>query len=168
MTLWDLGFQLSTCATIGLIGFGSRVEAVLERTPLAAKQLAWAREGLAATIAAQIPTLPIMICRLGAPSPWSLLANMIITPVVPFAMATGAVVTLIAWLSPISASVVAWIAIPAYAWIIDGSIAIAALPAPGQWQLEHVWLEWSLHVGWVAWLVGRGRGATTNRTQEMV
>ena len=93
---------------------------------------------------------------------------MIITPVVPFAMATGAGVTLIAWISPICGSVAAWIAIPAFAWIIDGSIAIAALPAPLQWQLEQVWVEWCLHAGWVAWLVIRGTRESTNRTQEMV
>ena len=168
MTLWDLGFQLSTCATIGLIGFGSRVEAVLERTPLAAKQLAWAREGLAATIAAQIPTLPIMICRLGAPSPWSLLANMIITPVVPFAMATGAAATLIAWLSPISASVAAWIAIPAYAWIIDGSIALAQLPAPQRLRIDVPWIEWTLHAAWVIWLFHLNRERTPQCQQEVV
>ncbi|RLT30529.1 MAG: ComEC/Rec2 family competence protein [Chloroflexi bacterium] len=168
LTLWDLGFQLSTFATIGLIGFGNGVDSVLARTPLGSQQLGWAREGLAATIAAQIPTLPIMLCRLGSPSPWSLLANMIITPIVPFAMATGAGVTLISWISPNGASVAAWIAIPAFAWIIDGSIAIAALPAPLQWQLEQVWVEWCLHAGWVAWLVIRGNKASTNRTQEMV
>jgi competence protein ComEC len=168
LTLWDLGFQLSTFATIGLIGFGNRVDAVLSRTPLGSQQLGWAREGLAATIAAQIPTLPIMLCRLGSPSPWSLLANMIITPVVPFAMATGAGVTLIAWISPICASVAAWIAIPAFAWIIDGSIAIAALPAPVQWQLEHVWFEWCLHACWVIWLVLYGKRASAKPTQEMV
>ncbi len=168
LTLWDLGFQLSTFATIGLIGFGNDVDGVLARTPLGSQQLGWAREGLSATIAAQIPTLPIMLCRLGSPSPWSLLANMIITPVVPFAMATGAGVTLIAWISPICGSVAAWIAIPAFAWIIDGSIAIAALPAPLQWQLEQVWVEWCLHAGWVTWLVIRGTRESTNRTQEMV
>ena len=167
-TLWDLGFQLSTCATIGLIGFGTLIEEKLALTPFGSKDLAWAREVLATTLAAQIPTLPIMLCRLGTPSPWSLLANMIITPVVPYAMASGTIVALLTWVSVEFASWCAWIAIPAYAWIIDGSIAIAALPAPGQWKLEHEWLEWSLHAGWVAWLVGRGRSETPNRTLEMV
>ena len=155
-TLWDLGFQLSTGATIGLIGFGSHIDNALNRTPFGKPELSWAREGLSATMAAQIPTLPIMLCRLGTPSPWTFLANIILTPIVPYAMASGALTTLVAWPSPDLASIVAWCAIPAYAWIIDGSLAIAQLPAPFQMHIENVWVEYVLHLLWIMQLL-RGK-----------
>jgi len=167
-TLWDLGFQLSTCATIGLIGFGTMIDEKLSATPFGAKDLAWAREGLAATLAAQIPTLPIMLCRLGTPSPWSLLANMILTPVVPYAMASGTIVALLSWISVELASWCAWIAIPAYAWIIDGSVAIAQLPAPNRLRIDIPWIEWTLHAAWIMWVLHLSRQRTPDSRQEVV
>ncbi|MFM2032138.1 MAG: hypothetical protein RLZZ297_903 [Chloroflexota bacterium] len=155
--LWDLGFQLSTAATFGLVVYGTPVDAWLARTSIGHRSLDWAREGLAATLAAQIPTLPIMVCRLGIPSPWSLLANMIITPVVPYAMASGTLATIVAAVLPALGSLLSWSAIPAYHWIIDGSRALAALPTPGLAAVERPWLEWVGHALWVAHLCWRER-----------
>ena len=57
-TLWDLGFQLSALATASLFAFGKGTEAMLLHTPLRWEWLAWAREALTATLAAQILALP--------------------------------------------------------------------------------------------------------------
>ena len=167
-TLWDMGFQLSTAATIGLIGFGGMIEQILQKTPFGAADLGWAREGLAATLAAQIPTFPIMLCRLGTPSPWSLLANMILTPVVPYAMASGTIVAVMAWISPTASIVCSWIAIPAYAWIIDGSLALAHLPAPRALRIENSVIEWLLHCIWVIWLCRMNTADASTGKREMV
>lgn len=167
-TLWDMGFQLSTGATFGLIGFGNIIDDTLQNTPFGSPDLGWAREGLAATLAAQIPTFPIMLCRLGTPSPWSLLANMIITPVVPYAMASGTIVAITAWISPAASIVCSWLAIPAYAWIIDGSVALAQLPAPKSARIEHWLIEWGLHASWVMWFAYLRLSDTPPAKREMV
>jgi competence protein ComEC len=125
--LWDLGFQLSSLATLGLIAFSSTIDNWLTHTPFAHPTLTWGREGLAATLAAQMTTWPIMLCRLGTPSPWSILANIIITPVVPFAMATGTLTLVCAWIVPGLAPFTTWLAYPAFQWIIVGSHVLATL-----------------------------------------
>jgi len=147
--LWDLGFQLSSLATLGLIAFSSPIDTWLEQSPFAHPTLAWGREGLAATLAAQMTTWPIMLCRLGTPSPWSILANIIITPVVPFAMATGTLTLVCAWVIPVLAPITTWIAYPAFQWIIVGSQVLATWPAPTRIIIDNPWIEWLGHASWV-------------------
>ncbi len=152
--LWDIGMQLSTLATVGLIAFATPVERLLSKSLLASPHLDWAREGLASTIAAQITTLPIMICRLDVPTLWSLFANTIITPVVPLAMACGTVFLLATLIHPSLAYGTAWIAYPSFAWIVTGSHVIATWPTfmgsiP---DISAPWIEGCLHLLWMcAW-----------------
>jgi|GEM_PF-1739667 len=146
--LWDLGFQLSSLATLGLIAFSETIDTWLTHTPFAHPTLTWGREGLAATLAAQITTWPIMLCRLGTPSPWCILANIIITPVVPFAMATGTLTLICAWVFPWVAPVTTWLAFPAFQWIIVGSQVLATWPTPTRIIIDNPWLEWLGHAIW--------------------
>jgi competence protein ComEC len=156
--LWDIGMQLSTLATIGLVGFATPIERFLTRTILHSPYLGWAREGLASTIAAQITTFPIMFCRLELPTIWSLLANTIITPVVPVAMACGTLFLVATLIHPSLAQLIAWIAYPSFAWIVTGSQVIATWPAlislP---RMETtLWIEVCLHACWIGgWLLWR-------------
>lgn len=152
-SLWDLGMQLSTAATIGLIAFATPIDAWLSRGVFGHPSLAWAREGLATTLAAQIPTLPIMLGRLAAPSLWSILANILITPIVPYAMLFGTVSILCGVIAPVLMPIVAWIAVPFFTWIISGSLAFAALPAPTIPGFFHPWQEMIGHLTWLSiWL----------------
>jgi competence protein ComEC len=151
--LWDLGFQLSSLATLGLVAFSSTIDTWLEHTPFAHPTLTWGREGLAATLAAQMTTWPLMLCRLGLPSPWSILANIIITPVVPFAMATGTLTLVCAWIVPVLAPITTWMAYPAFQWIIVGSQVLATWPAPTRIIIDNPWLEWLGHASWVGYIV---------------
>ncbi|MEY3989083.1 MAG: hypothetical protein RI985_164 [Chloroflexota bacterium] len=154
--LWDVGMQLSTLATIGLVGFATPIEHFLTQTILKSARLSWAREGLASTIAAQITTLPIMACRLELPTIWSLLANTIITPVVPLAMAVGTVFLVATVIHPGLAQLTAWIAYPSFAWIVTGSQVLATWPS---WMLPQIalsatWIEVCLHTSWIlGWVV---------------
>lgn len=151
--LWDLGMQLSTLATVGLVGFSGPIETLLKSTLLRSNSLSWVRESLSSTIAAQLTTLPIMLCRLELPSWWSLLANTIITPVVPFAMACGTVFLLATLIHPVCATLSAWIAYPSFAWIIVGSTVIASWPSTRFVSLptHNTLLEIVLHG---CWLIG--------------
>lgn len=151
--LWDLGFQLSTLATMGLILFGETVEARIAHTPLAHASLDWMRESVTATLAAHITTWPIMLCRLGMPSPWSILANIVVAPVVPYAMAIGSVVLCVVWVCPIVMPYIHWVVYPPFLWIIHGSMAMAMLPAPAQLALDSLWIECGGHAIWVGYVM---------------
>lgn len=150
-SVWDIGMQLSTLATAGLVVFATPVEVFLrQRLPIGPKS-DWIYESLASTLAAQIPTLPIMLSRLGVPSPWSILANVVITPVVPYAMLVGTVFLVIAMLIPWLAPFCAWMAAPLFGWIIAGSIAFARLPGGNLMALHMPLIEVLLHCAWIGW-----------------
>lgn len=86
LMLWDVGFQLSFVSTIALIWFA----------PLLAKRFAWIpetlgiRESFVGSLAATLCTLPIVIASFGQVSLVSPLVNMLVLPLVPYAMAAGA------------------------------------------------------------------------------
>ncbi len=105
MTLWDVGFQLSFFATLGLVWFANPFQKAFKT--FAARYIPeghlgrvadWAGEYFLFTIAAQITTLPVLLYHFGQ-APFALLiANPLVLPVQPplmgfsvAAMAAGAV-----------------------------------------------------------------------------
>jgi competence protein ComEC len=88
-TVLDPGFQLSACATAGLIawsdGLGGRIGRLAPRVPAAV------RESLAVSLSAQAATLPIVLLDFGRLSLVSPAANLVVAPLVPFVMAGAAV-----------------------------------------------------------------------------
>lgn len=85
-TLWyDAGFHLSFLAIIGIMTF----------SPWLSRRLSWItdilaiRTSLIATLAAQLGTLPIMIISFGQLSLIAPLANILVAPLIPLAMASG-------------------------------------------------------------------------------
>jgi competence protein ComEC len=120
---WSVGFWLSFSATAGLIVVGPRCESLLRRmrcpdlvvTPLAA------------SISAQLATLPILFFVFGSIAPWGLVANLLAVPVAGAVMLTGLPLCLAAGL-------------------VGGSIA-AVLSAPLLLGVRWVW--------WVAAIVER-------------
>lgn len=116
LMLWDLGFQLSSAATAGLILFGSslnrRFDELFRRrastdagisegrerpittggrtvAPIARLLGQMLQEGLLMTIAANLTTLPLIVYYFGRLSPISLLTNLLIAPVQPYIMIWG-------------------------------------------------------------------------------
>jgi competence protein ComEC len=127
-TLWDLGFQLSALATASLFAFGKGTEALLLKTPLRVGWLDWAREALTATLAAQILALPLILYNFGNLSIIAPLANVVLLPMVPYAMLFGAVSLVggLLWL-PLGQ----WLATVAYlflAWLTEGARLFANMP----------------------------------------
>jgi competence protein ComEC len=127
-TLWDLGFQLSALATASLFAYGKGTERLLLKTPLRVGWLDWAREALTATLAAQILALPLILYQFGNLSIVAPLANVVLLPVVPYAMLLGALALGggLLWL-PLGQ----WLAMPAYlflAWLTEGARLFANLP----------------------------------------
>lgn len=98
MTAWnplalqyDASFQLSFLATIGLMEIGPLLVRLLHRIPCAFA----IRESLAATLAAQIATLPLSIIIFRQVSLIAPLSNLLVAPLIPLAMLTGAIGTLL-------------------------------------------------------------------------
>jgi len=82
--VFDLGFQLSFLALLGIIYFQPKLEKISGYWVL--KKYAWP------TIAAQIAVLPLIILKFGRFNPLSVLANFLILPLVPSTMYLGFIV----------------------------------------------------------------------------
>jgi competence protein ComEC len=111
LTLWDVGFQLSSAATAGLILFTPGIQGFFQRLwrrgdmdplpPIRETALGNAvastrgflgsllEEGLITTLAANVTTLPLVVYYFGRLSVVSLLTNLLIIPVQPLVMLSG-------------------------------------------------------------------------------
>lgn len=127
-TLWDLGFQLSALATASLFAFGKGTEALLMRTPLRVSWLGWAREALTATLAAQVLALPLILYQFGNLSVIAPLANVVLLPVVPYAMLFGALALLAGMLYLPLGQGLALVAYLFLAWLTEGARWFARVP----------------------------------------
>lgn len=120
----DVGFQLSILSTVGLIYFAPTVEKWFLFIP---KTFAL-RESISATVVATIFTLPIIVFSFGNLSLISPIANLLILPIIPFAMAFGTVSIAVSFFSiPLGAVVAgpAWALLTYALWIVD---SLASLP----------------------------------------
>ncbi len=102
LTLWDVGFQLSAGATLGLVLYADPLEAAFSRlaarwtSPSRAKRsAALAAELLLLTLAAQITTLPLLIYHFRQLSLIALLANLLVLPVQPAVMVSAGLALLV-------------------------------------------------------------------------
>jgi competence protein ComEC len=87
---YDIGFQLSFLAVIGLIVYGQLFKTYTEGIPsLGILPM------IGETLFAQILVLPLLIYYFGQISLISILANILIVPIIPFAMAWGSITALI-------------------------------------------------------------------------
>lgn len=111
LTLWDVGFQLSSAATAGLILFTPAIQGALQRlfSRDARSELPSLRESavgntvvmaggaarslleesLVTTLAANVTTLPLVVYYFGRLSLVSILTNLLITPIQPLIMLSG-------------------------------------------------------------------------------
>lgn len=125
LTLWDVGFQLSSAATAGLILFspgitaaaqnlwpgwrgGSLTDATAQDGSVSLQRMLYGliQDGLLVTVAANVTTLPLVVYYFGRLSVVSLLTNLLISPVQALIMLWGTAgivigvigLTWIAWL----------------------------------------------------------------------
>jgi competence protein ComEC len=89
----DLGFLLSASATAGLVLWQAPLAARFARLP------GMVREGLATTLAASAPTLPVIAAAFGRVSLISPIANLVAVPLFPPLMLAGASTSLVGALS---------------------------------------------------------------------
>ncbi|HEY4188835.1 MAG TPA: ComEC/Rec2 family competence protein [Candidatus Limnocylindrales bacterium] len=85
----DAGFRLSVLATAGIIAWGSQLTARLAG-PDPRRARRWVADILGVSFAAQAATMPVVLLEFGRLSLVAPLVNLIVVPLVPPAMATGA------------------------------------------------------------------------------
>lgn len=136
---YDIGFQLSFMALIGLLIVATPIQKRLERylpTIIA--------ETLAATIGAQLTTLPIINHYFGNLSPYSLIANLLVVPLIgpitlggiPLVLAVN-ILPYLAWLSypfELALHYIIWIVTSLSFWP-GASLTLPPLP----------WYDWLLY-----------------------
>lgn len=134
--LWDVSFQLSFAATLGLLLYAQPLQEGFTRwakrwlSEDAAERLAGpAGEFLLFTFAAQLTTMPLMAYHFGQLSPLSLIANVCILPVQPAVMLWGGAATLLGLIWTPLGQIVAWVAWPAVAFTIQAVSFFARWPA---------------------------------------
>jgi competence protein ComEC len=130
--LWDVSFQLSFTATLGLVLLAGPLQSGMEAwaarriSARAARALAGvAGEYVLFTLAAQVMTLPVVLVHFGRLSWSALLANVLILPVQPLVMELGGAALLAGALWPPLGAALAW---PLSAYTIRMVEWLAQLP----------------------------------------
>ncbi len=122
--LYSTSFHMSFLATLGLLIFSP----VFERYFVRLTDRFQVRSIVSATLATQLFLLPYLAYSIGEVSIIGLLANMVILPLVPLAMAFGALLILIAVILPPAALIVAPIAYFPLTLIIRSADMFASVP----------------------------------------
>jgi competence protein ComEC len=158
--IWDLGFQLSFLATLGL----------LVTVPVLMKWLDWMptlfASMFAVPIAAYLWTLPLILFVFGVVSPYSILINIIVSPLITLISIGGMISAVAALIYPLFGSGLAWLLYYPTHWLIELAAIGSQLPgsrfAVGTVNLAQilglyglivlVWRWQTLHPYW--WLMG--------------
>lgn len=176
---WNVSFQLSFTATLGLIllgdplqrGFSIWLESRISKEN--AKKIAqWVGEYLLLTIAAQIATLPVIAFQFQRISLTALVANPLILPAQPLLMVLGAIAVFLASIFLPAGRLLAFLVLPLASYTIrvvellaelPGELLIGSLPPwliVGVYLLVFAWLGFreklKQHVTPSAVLIGAG------------
>ena len=122
--LYDIGFQLSFMATLGLVILLPQFEATLATTSSSLKL----RDLFMATLVTQIFVLPLLMFHIGEVSLVSVMVNMLVLPMVPIAMMTTFVTGLVSMVSVQLAALLGLIAQLPLTYIILTAEWFARLP----------------------------------------
>lgn len=128
-TVADPGFALSGLATAGLIAWSGPLTSRL-RSVRGHALPGWFAESLAISIAAEVATLPIVLLTFGRLAIVAPLANLVIVPIVPPAMAAGALALGSGWLGLVGLPPVIVTVLGLPAWALLGlMVALVRLAA---------------------------------------
>lgn len=178
--LWDIGFQLSFGATVGLLLYAAPLERWAEHllgrclSPKDARRVVgWLSDALLVTLAAQLTTTPILLYYFRRLSLVTLLTNLLILPAQPGVMIWGGLATVagLVWL-PLG-RVLGWVAWLFLTYTIE-TVRITAR-APFAWvDLGRVegWTVWAYYVllgslTWWGYQSPQRRGALLTRARAV-
>jgi competence protein ComEC len=143
-TVSDPGFELSGLATAGLIGWAAPLTDRLRRVRGHALP-EWLAESLAISLAAEASTLPLVLLIFGRLALVGPIANLAVVPLVPPAMAAGAVALGAGWLGAIGLPqpLVTVLGLPAWATLgllialvrAAASLPLASVILPPPWNI---------------------------------
>ncbi|MFQ5401159.1 MAG: DNA internalization-related competence protein ComEC/Rec2 [Anaerolineae bacterium] len=161
LTLWDVGFQLSFAATLGLMLYADpftrwtreRLARWFNRETVRL-MMGLISESILITLAAQVLTLPLMVAYFGQLSLISLPANALILPAQPGVMVWGGLATLTGMIVPAAGQVFAWVAwlFLAYTiWLVKVFAAVPGAAVPIHASTTGVLFVYAL-IGAVTWL----------------
>jgi competence protein ComEC len=134
--LYDVGFQLSFMATLGLVLYANRLTGPAEAwvnarivSPRLRKPVMLIVEGVLVTTAAQITTLPLILVTYNQLSNVALLVNAIVLPLQPAVMVLGAFAAFVGLFSISLGTFAAW---PAYLFLTG---TIRPVQGFSQWEI---------------------------------
>jgi competence protein ComEC len=151
-TLWDVGFQLSFAATVGLVLYTEPLERAFERAlervtsvERAKKTVGFISEALLVTMAAQITTMGIIVGIFGRLSLITLVTNFLILPVQSYVMIFGGVALLLGLALRPAGQVVGWVAWVFLSYTIEMVRLTARVPyASVPFEVEG-WMVWGYY-----------------------
>ena len=149
---FDIGFQLSFLAVLGMACFAKPIEAGLKFVPSKPEFL---RQGLAVTLAAQIFTLPVLIYNFGYVSPYAPVSNILVEPVVPFITIYGFILALAAAVSFVLGWIMFFPMWLALSYLLAVTRIFAGLPfAALNFRIGFFWLALSYAgIAFAAWRI---------------
>ncbi|MBN1978355.1 MAG: DNA internalization-related competence protein ComEC/Rec2 [Anaerolineae bacterium] len=160
-TLWDVGFQLSFAATIGLVLYTDPMVQASERTlarftsaERAEKIVSLVSEALLVTLAAQITTTPIILNIFGRLSLVTLATNFLILPVQSYLMIAGAIALLLGLVFQPLGQVAGWVVWVFLTYTIEMVRLTARAPfasVPVHMESWMVWAYYALLAGLTWW-----------------
>ncbi|MBI5728278.1 MAG: DNA internalization-related competence protein ComEC/Rec2 [Candidatus Magasanikbacteria bacterium] len=134
LLFWDVGFQLSFLATLGIIYISPVFGSWFRRLP----EAAGLRESTVTTFSAILATLPLTLYQFGTLSLVAPVANLLILWTIPGLMASGAVaVVLSLWYFPLG-DLIAWASWFGMRYVVTVTSWLAGLP----WATFQFFLPW--------------------------
>ena len=141
-TVADPGFQLSVLATAGLIAWATSITARL-RSFGGGIVPGWLAESLGVSFAAEAATLPVVLAGFGRFAVLAPAVNLVVVPLVPGAMAAGALALIGGWLSLAGAPSVVAVVLGLPGWLVlallvalvraAGALPFASINLPAPW-----------------------------------
>lgn len=164
-TLWDVGFQLSVAATLGLVLYAEPFTRVATRALArfasqenADRLIAVGGEFSILTLAAQITTLPLIAFYFHQISLVSLAANLIVLPVQPQVMILGGIAAIGAMINSTAGALLSWLAWPFVTFTIVVVELLAKVPGAaisiGRFPVTALSAMYAVVFG-LTWLAGR-------------
>jgi competence protein ComEC len=159
--LFDIGFQLSYAAMIGLMAFGSLTDAKLKKVSFI-RNHAWVRYpiGLAvATIAAQITTAPLVAHYIMRMSLLAMIGNLPITALVSVGIWASVAAALLGWL-PYAAVAINAVNARVLDAVLNLGSWFAAMPYASTWLRPPTWPEMLVYgaCAYAVWWVSSKKG----------
>lgn len=145
---FDLSFRLSCSASAGIVLFYKRISEALSFLP------EFLRNCLAVSLAAQVLVVPLLFSAFFSFPVYSLLANVVVAPVLDLVMVLGLGASVLSPVSGSGADLILYSLKPFLALALKGNAFIAALPGSRLWAGKPslwAWLAWYLAVAFFFW-----------------